>query len=253
MTLRLALFDLDGTLIDSEVGIVTSTEYALAKLGAAIPSRDVLRTWIGPPLRATFPLALGDDSEAVERAVVFYRERFADVGWREHVAYQGIGEAIDVIAASGVTVAVVTAKPDLYAGRIVESLPFGHHFARVYSVHACSSRSEKAEMIAQALSDLTISADEAVMVGDRHFDIDGARKNAVRAIGVSWGFGSVGELEHAGAHAIVHAPHELPPARKLSGAACAPQVRRHAGVERRLSVQSTVLGCRVCTNSLRRL
>jgi len=206
---RLALFDLDGTLIDSEIGIVASTEYALAKLGATIPSREVLRTWIGPPLRVTFPLVLGDDHDAVERAVAFYRERFADVGWREHVVYPGIEAAIEALAAEGATLAVVTSKPDLYAGRIVASLPFGRRFARVYSVAAGSRHSEKAEMIAQALADFGVAADAAAMVGDRQFDIEGARANGVRAIGVSWGFGSVDELRDAGADAIVHAPAEL--------------------------------------------
>ncbi len=206
---RLALFDLDGTLIDSETGIVASVEYALGKLGATIPPREVLRTWIGPPLRATFPLVLGDDHDAVERAVAFYRERFADIGWREHVVYPGIGEAIESLAAQGAILAVVTSKPDLYAGRIVASLPFGHRFARVYSVAAGSRHSEKAEMIAQALSDFGVAAAAAIMIGDRHFDIEGARANDVRAIGVSWGFGSVDELRDAGADVIVHAPSEL--------------------------------------------
>jgi len=206
---RLVLFDLDGTLIDSETGIVASTEYALAKLGAAIPPRAVLRTWIGPPLRATFPTVLGDDPQVIERAVALYRERFADVGWREHAVYPGIAQTVDALVVGGATLAVVTSKPDLYAGRIVASLPFGHRFDRVYSVHAGSAHSEKAEMIAEALADFAIAPQHAVMIGDRHFDIAGARANGVRGIGAAWGFGSVDELNAAGAHAIAHAPQEL--------------------------------------------
>ena len=206
---KLVLFDLDGTLIDSEIGIVTSTEYALRKLGVPIPSREVLRTWIGPPLRATFPTVLGDDPEIIERAVALYRERFADVGWREHEVYPGIAEAVDGLLADGATLAVVTSKPDLYAGRIVASLPFGQKFARVYSVHAGSAHSEKAQMIADALADFAAAPEHAAMIGDRHFDIAGARANGVRGIGVSWGFGSIAELTEAGAHAIAHTPHEL--------------------------------------------
>ena len=205
----LVLFDLDGTLIDSEAGIVASIEYALAKVGVPLPSREVLRTWIGPPLRATFPLALGDDPEKIELAVAYYRERFADVGWREHTVYAGIEAAVDALAVQGATLAVVTSKPDLYAGRIVASLPFGDRFARVYCVHAASHHSEKAEMIAQALSDFGVEAGAVAMIGDRHFDIEGALANGVRAIGVSWGFGSVDELQRAGASAIAHAPLEL--------------------------------------------
>lgn len=205
----LALFDLDGTLIDSETGIVRSIEHALERLGATIPSREELRTWIGPPLRATFPRVLGDDAEAVERAVAFYRERFSAVGWREHTIYAGIAEAIANVADSGATLAVVTTKVATYAGRIVESLPFGARFARTYAPPPESASSEKAAMIAQALVDFGVAATDAVMIGDRHFDIEGAKANGVRAIGVTWGFGDRAELEEAGADAIVTKAAEL--------------------------------------------
>ena len=201
--LRLALFDLDGTLIDSEVGIIASIEYALENLGATIPSREVLRGWIGPPLRATFPLALGDDVAAVERAVELYRARFSRVGWQEHVVYAGVGAIVESLARDGVALAVVTTKVDLYAEKIVRSLPFGAHFARVYAAAAGSAHSEKATMIAQALADFGVAPQDAAMVGDRHFDIEGAKANGVRAIGVTWGFGSREELSEAGADVIV--------------------------------------------------
>lgn len=207
---KLALFDLDGTLIDSEAGITASMEYALRKLGALIPPREVLRTWIGPPLRATFPTVIGDDPDTIERAVALYRERFAEVGWREHEVYAGVEDAIDVLACKGVKLVVATSKPDVYASRIVASLPFGDRFARVYSVHAGSAHSGKSEMIAEALADFATAPEDAAMIGDRNFDIAGARANGVRGIGAAWGFGSVAELDEAGAHAIAHSPKELP-------------------------------------------
>jgi phosphoglycolate phosphatase len=205
----LILFDLDGTLIDSEIGIVDSIQYALERLGAPIPPREELRAWIGPPLRVTFPLALGDDHAAVERAVDLYRERFSTVGWREHVVYPGIGDVVDALAARGDRLAVVTTKPDLYAGKIVRSLPFGARFEQVYAAQPGSRDSEKAAMIARALREFGSRADDAVMIGDRHFDIDGARANGVRALGVRWGFGSEGELRAAGADAIADDPRGL--------------------------------------------
>jgi phosphoglycolate phosphatase len=205
----LILFDLDGTLIDSESGIVNSIEYALGKLAAAIPSREVLRGWIGPPLRATFPLAVGDDHDAIEQAVAFYRERFSTIGWLEHTPYAGIDAVIEALAARGDQLAVVTTKADLYAEKIVRSLPFGAHFERVYASRTGSRDSEKAAMIAQALVDFGAHAGDAVMIGDRHFDIEGARANDVRALGVGWGFGSFDELREAGAEAIAVNPAEL--------------------------------------------
>jgi phosphoglycolate phosphatase len=198
----LILFDLDGTLIDSETGIVNSIQYALSRLGAPSPPREELRAWIGPPLRVTFPLALGDDLAAVERAVDLYRERFSTIGWREHVVYPGIDAVIDALAERGDRLAVVTTKPDLYAEKIVRSLAFGARFERVYAAQAGSRDSEKAAMIARALRDFDSRPDDAVMIGDRHFDIDGAKANGVRALGVGWGFGSHEELRAAGADAI---------------------------------------------------
>jgi phosphoglycolate phosphatase len=207
---KLALFDLDGTLIDSEIGIVASIEYALTQLGAPTPPREELRKWIGPPLRAPFPLVLGDEAGRIEHAVALYRERFSEIGWREHVVYPGIGEAIDTLARCGVQLAVVTSKPDLYAGKIVASLPFGSRFEQVYAVGAGSAHSEKATLIARALGDFGIAPADAAMIGDRHFDIEGARANQVRAIGVTWGFGGREELMQAGANAIAESPQQLP-------------------------------------------
>lgn len=207
--MKLALFDLDGTLIDSEEGIARSIEYALEKLGAALPGREELRSWIGPPLRATFPRVLGNDTAAIERAVELYRERYSTIGWSEHVVYAGIGAAVEALAVAGTTLAVVTSKAALYAPRIVASLPFGAAFARVYAVPPDSAHSEKATMIAQALADFGVPASASAMVGDRHFDIEGARANGVHAVGVTWGFGSEQELRDAGADAIVENAGEL--------------------------------------------
>lgn len=207
--MSLLLFDLDGTLIDSEVGIVGSIEHALAQLDVAAPARDVLRGWIGPPLRATFPLALGDDPERIEQAVAHYRSRFDSIGWAEHEVYVGIGDVVDALAERGDRLAIVTTKVRVQAERIVAHLPFGTRFERVYGPEPGSTHSEKSTMIAQALVDFGVDSVDAVMIGDRHFDIEGARANGVRAIGVSWGFGSVDELLEAGADVVVHTPAEL--------------------------------------------
>ncbi len=207
--MRLVLFDLDGTLIDSETGIVNCIGHALRTLGAAIPPRAQLRDWIGPPLRATLPRVLGDDAAAVERAIALYRERFATLGWREHEVYAGVGAAIGALATSGAQLAVVTSKPDTYAARIVASLPFGAHFAHTYAPAADSAHCDKNGMIARALADFGVAAAQAAMVGDRSFDMRGARANGVRAIGAGWGFGSREELTGAGADAIAAAPDEL--------------------------------------------
>lgn len=207
--MQLVLFDLDGTLIHSEAGIVGSLRHAFDRLGHEAPPLEELRRWIGPPLRQSFPKVVGDDPARVELAVAHYRERFDAVGWSEHEVYAGMAELVDTLAAHGRTLAIVTTKMQVQARRIVDHLPFGRHFRAVYGPNGDGQHSEKASMIAQALSDFGATPAQAVMIGDRHFDIEGARSNGVRGIGVAWGFGHREELEQAGADAIAATPQEL--------------------------------------------
>ena len=206
---RLTLFDLDGTLIDSQAGILGSLRHAFERIGAELPEPAVLRTWIGPPFHVTFPQVLGDDAERIESAIAHYREHYSATGWAQHEPYPGVAAVIEELHMLGSRVAIVTTKFATYAQRIADHLPYGARIARVYGLQADVKHSAKAEMIAQALADFGASANETVMIGDRHFDIDGARANGVRGIGVSWGFGSVEELRAAGAYAIAHSPAEL--------------------------------------------
>ncbi|MEO5627143.1 MAG: HAD hydrolase-like protein [Dokdonella sp.] len=200
---ELVLFDLDGTLIDSEPGITASIGYAFAKVGAQPPAREVLRGWIGPPFWQTFPSVLGDDHARVEAAIDHYRVRFEDTGWSEHAVYPGIADLIGALADAQRPLAIVTTKPQPQAQKIIDNLPFGAAFTRVYGPDIKGRHCAKAEMIARALVDFGAQASDTTMIGDRHFDIEGALANDVRALGVSWGFGSRDELLAAGAHAIV--------------------------------------------------
>jgi phosphoglycolate phosphatase len=206
---RLVLFDLDGTLIDSEPGITACLAHAFERIGAPLPAREVLRTWIGPPFRQTFPSVLGDDEARIVAAIDHYRDRFEEIGWTEHAVYEGIPELIATIAARGDALAVVTTKPESQARLIVDHFPFGHAFSRVYGPLDRHTHRSKAEMIADALADFDASAEHTTMIGDRAFDIEGARANDVRGIGVAWGFGSLEELRGAGAHAIADRPSDL--------------------------------------------
>jgi phosphoglycolate phosphatase len=206
---RLVLFDLDGTLIDSEPGITACLAHAFERIGAELPAREILRTWIGPPFRQTFPTVLGDDEARIVAAIDHYRDRFEDIGWSEHAVYDGIPDLVAALVANGDALAIVTTKPENQARRIVEHFPFGGAFTRVYGPHDRHEHRSKAEMIAQALDDFGARAEHATMIGDRHFDIEGARANAVRGLGVAWGFGSVEELLDAGAHAIAAAPRDV--------------------------------------------
>lgn len=211
--MRTLFFDLDGTLIDSAVGITRCVAYSLDCMGHPGLPADALRSWIGPALRVSYG-RLFDDPADVERAVALYRERYDVEGWAEHVVYAGIGEAIEALHVDGFRLAVVTAKNEPHARRIVETLPFGHRFDDVIGATLDGRLSHKPELIAEALARFGIAADAApglcTMIGDRDLDIFGAAHHGLRGVGVLWGFGDADELRAAGAHALAAAPDALP-------------------------------------------
>ncbi len=213
MSRDVLFFDLDGTLIDSAVGITRCVAYALEKMDQSVPGDAELRKWIGPALRTSFAPVFGD-AVRVERAVELYRERFDQHGWQEHDVYAGIGEVVQGLHAAGHRLAVVTAKNEPHARRIVEHLPFGGCFEDVVGATEDGVRSHKPELIAEALQRLSLASGQCWMIGDRRMDIEGARHHGMRNVGVLWGFGGREELTAAGAGSLADTPAEL--ARLLS-------------------------------------
>ncbi len=201
-------FDLDGTLIDSAVGITRCVAHALRALGEPVPDDASLRRWIGPALRDSFGPLLGDATRT-EQAVAAYRERFEQVGWTEHTLYPGIGAAIEALHAAGHRLAVVTAKNEPHARMIIGKMPFGPLFETISGATYDGRISHKPELIAAALERLQVAAADCWMIGDRHMDIDGARHHQMRSVGVTWGFGGEDELREAGATKIVHRTSQL--------------------------------------------
>lgn len=201
-------FDMDGTLIDSEVGITTCIAYALQKMDYPVPPQETLLGWIGPSLRTTFAPLFGD-AERVEQAVAFYRERFDVEGWREHTIYPDIEAVVRALHARGHRLAVVTAKNEPHARRIVEHLPFGGLFEDVIGSTPDGSRSSKPQLVGEALHRLQLPPERCWMIGDRRMDIEGARHHGLRSVGVLWGFGGEQELTEAGAGQLARDPAQL--------------------------------------------
>jgi len=201
--------DMDGTLIDSEVGITRCVAHALTQMGLEVPPHAELRHWIGPSLRTSFAPLLQDEDK-VERAVLHYRDRFESHGWAEHRIYDGIGDVIEALHGAGHRLAVVTAKNEPHARKIAAHLPFGHRFIDIIGATIDGSRSHKPELIAEALQRLNAAPAECWMIGDRRMDIEGAVHHGMRHIGVLWGFGGEEELRAAGARQLAAQPGELP-------------------------------------------
>jgi len=199
-------FDLDGTLTDPYEGITKCILYALDELGFPHPDDDYLYSCIGPPLWDTFPEMVGE--ELTRRAVDLYRERFVDVGWKENKPYEGIHDALEKVAAAGHTLFVATAKPHMHAARIIEHFGMGDFIHNVYGSELDGTRATKTELLKFAV-EKNPGAVPRVMIGDRRHDLAGAIANDLTPVGVAWGYGSLEELEAAGAAAIAHSPAEL--------------------------------------------
>jgi phosphoglycolate phosphatase len=203
------LFDLDGTLTDSYLGFERSLLHALAHVGVAPP--DDLRQFVGPPLELTFR-GLGLDDAGADEALAVYRERYWDVGYLENEVYAGIPELLDALDTAGVRAAVATSKPEPTSLRILEHFDLARRFAVIGGATFDGTRSHKHEVLAHTLATLAPLSDPSapvIMVGDRRFDVEGARHHGLEAIGVLWGYGDRAELEAAGAWAIAPTVEEL--------------------------------------------
>ena len=208
MTPTTLLFDLDGTLTDNYAGIAASIVHALAQLDRPAPDASALRTCVGPPLRGSFARLLGTTETAlIERAVAHYRERYAEIGWRENVAYDGAGEALAALHARGARMFLCTSKPTVFATRIVRHFGFDAYLHGVYGADLDGALDDKAALLARLIAIERIDPRTATMIGDRINDIRAAHANGVRAIGVLWGYGSREDL--AEADALVATPAEL--------------------------------------------
>ncbi|MDX1517382.1 MAG: HAD hydrolase-like protein [Woeseiaceae bacterium] len=198
--------DLDGTLTDPFEGISKCIRYALERLDGRDPGDDALRSCIGPPLQVTFRELL-DESRA-GAALALYRERFADVGWRENRPYDGIHAALEALCRDGHTLFVATTKPWTFAEKIVDHFGMADYFTKVYGSELDGTRVDKTELLRWALPQQS-AGETAAMIGDRKHDMIGARNNGLQAVGVLYGYGTAAELTGAGAERLVDSPAGL--------------------------------------------
>lgn len=201
------LFDLDGTLTDSGEGIINSVIPALEHYGIAIPPREELRVFVGPPLHDTF-LRFGVPADQLENATKIYRSRYIPIGKFENAPYPGIPELLETLKSQGHKLFVATSKPEPMAVEILEHFDLAQYFDRICGASMDTSRSSKEAVIAYLLEQ-NGSAENMVMVGDTKYDVIGAKAHGIPTIGVSWGYGEIDEMLEAGAAAIAHTTQEL--------------------------------------------
>jgi phosphoglycolate phosphatase len=211
MTAQAALFDLDGTLVESGPSITASVRAVLADLDCPVAAGTDLTWVVGPPLPDSFARLLGrDDPDLVAEAMDRYRARYNGGGMFEAVLYPQIPATLERLRAAGWRLFVATSKPADVAQRLLAHFGLSGTFAAIHGARADGALAHKPELIAQLLATEGLAAAQTIMIGDRRFDIAGAHANKVRSIGVLWGYGSKAELETAGADALAAMPAELP-------------------------------------------
>ena len=201
------LFDLDGTLTDSGEGIINCVIYALEKFGLPVPPRENLRYFVGPPLHESF-VKQGVPADRAEEAVAVYRERYVPTGMFENSPYPGVREMLETLKAAGHTLYVASSKPEWMCVKILEHFDLAKYFAMICGATMDTSRTNK-EAVIEYLIQENGRADNMIMVGDTKFDVLGAKSHGIPCIGVSWGYGTVADMQQAGAMSIAETMTEL--------------------------------------------
>ena len=200
------VFDLDGTLFDAEEGIVSSVVKAMKEMGLEIPQGAQLRQVVGPPLRYSFHDLLNVPSERLDEAADRYAHIFRSEGMYRYSVYPGIRTMLRVLKENGIYVALASSKPRDLCEHILRHYGLRHYFDRVIGETDSHAKLGKPEMIRRALPE---HYERAAMVGDRLYDMEGAKAAGVDGVGAVYGCGSVEELQNAGATLLVSDADEL--------------------------------------------
>ena len=203
------LFDLDGTLTDSGLGITRAVQYALGQMGYDVPPRESLFSFIGPPLHKSFRRHCGIGEEEAVEMVRQFRVYYNEMGGiLENEVYPGIRELLSDLKQAGKRLMIATSKPQAAAELVMHHFGLDEFIPEIIGGTDDPRRNTKGKVIAWALREYGVDPSTAVMVGDREHDIQGAAENGIPAIGITWGYGDRAELEGAGAAAVFDTPAE---------------------------------------------
>lgn len=212
------LLDLDGTLVDSAPGIVSTIAYTLEKMGRDVPAMADLLRWVGPPLPESFATRGGMSSSEADDAITIYRARYLDVGVYDAKLFDGVAALLRGLEDAGAHLAIATSKPTTPATVMLEHFTLSDHFSVIACAADDETRGTKAEVVEDALTGLRekgLPTDNTIMVGDRIHDVEGAAHHGLDTIMVRWGYG--GPVEWEQAHHVVDTPRQLHQALGIPG------------------------------------
>ena len=203
------LFDLDGTLTDSALGITNSVKYALSKFGINESDNAKLRSFVGPPLYDSFRGLYSMSHDDANLAIVYYREYYVSKGIYENTVYDGVDEMLKNLSNHGKRIILATSKPERFAREIIDYFSLATYFYGIFGATMDEKLCRKDDIISLALKKMKIACDDAVMIGDRRYDIEGGHKNHLATVGVLYGYGNKDELVSAKADYVVYTVNEL--------------------------------------------
>lgn len=212
MAIKAVLFDLDGTIVNSEEGITKCAQYTLRHFGIEEPDLKKLTFFIGPPLEMNFKERYGFSDEQAWEAVLKYRERFDKEGIFECELYEGVTDTIKKLHDAGYITAIASSKPEVACERILEYFSLLPYFDMVVGAtldKRISTKAQVLEELGRRMAGKNISKEEMILIGDTKFDVLGANAFGIRCIGVDYGFGTREELEEAGAVAVYSSIKEV--------------------------------------------
>lgn len=207
------LFDLDGTISESALGIRESLENAIKSMGKPLPNLDDYTLYIGPPLLDTFRNICHFNEEESARGVEVYREYYNTKGKLVNKLYDGIDRVLAELKNSGAKLAVCSSKYEKFAEEITELLGVRNMFDAVCGSTLDGSRKDKKDLIPYAVEtlggNLENDRDSIVMIGDTWFDTKGARLCGVDFVGVEYGYGDLESMKKEGGKVFVKTTAEL--------------------------------------------
>jgi phosphoglycolate phosphatase len=205
----LVIFDHDGTIVDSAPGILKSANAAFAEMGYPAMGMAQFMPFLGPPLQDSFTQFAGMTREEAERAIAIYRREYAGGNCFVLRIFDGMERLLRNLRAAGVKTAVASSKPTMFLEKILGGIGLRERFDAVCGVALDRLHGGKDDLIAEAARQCGVPLERCLMVGDRRFDVEGAKALGVPCAGVLYGYGSREELARAGADFLVESCEEL--------------------------------------------
>lgn len=204
---RLAIFDLDGTLVDSVEDLHASVNHALAAVG--LPPRSVaeVRSFVGEGARVLLAKAVAPRDELVEPALAAWRPHYAAHCLDRTLPYPGVGP---LLAGASRTLAVLTNKPGQMSRKILDGLGLLQRFAVVIGGDEAPRKPDPTGLL-EIMARVGAAPSETVLIGDSRHDVEAARRAGVPVVAVTWGLGTREDLVRAGATVFAETAAELAP------------------------------------------